>query len=127
MIHAGTNESTGLCTDHLTDQQFEIYRHEILQQLKQRLRRLHHREEIRRHEIPVDALTLEYKFGELCRLVRPRAEYPRNASYLNKHFNEEERRIIFALLEEIIEQHYWRGIQWSGVWRRVYETPETGQ
>jgi hypothetical protein len=122
MFDADTGESTGLCTDLLTDEQFEIYRKEIIRQLKGRLTRLHRREEIRRHEMPVDALALEHKFGELLRLIRRKADYPRNASYLNKHFTEMERRVIVALLEEIIEQHSWRGIEWSRVWRRVYET-----
>jgi hypothetical protein len=104
MFDADTGESTGLIIDRLTDEEFEIYRAEIIRQLKVRLSLLHRREEIRRCEVPVDALALEYKFAELLRLVRRKADYPRNASYLNKHFNETERRIIFGLLEEIIEE-----------------------
>jgi hypothetical protein len=121
MIDTATGESTGLVTDVLTDEQFEIYRTEIIIQLKRRFSLLQHREEIRRCEVPVDALSLEYKFAELLRLVRRKADYPRNASYLNKHFNETERRVIFGLLEEIIEQDSWRGIEWWRVWERVYK------
>jgi hypothetical protein len=122
MIDAATGKSTGLITDILTDEQFEIYQAEIIRQLKSRLSLLHCREKIRRCEVPVDALTLEYKFAELLRLVRRKADYPRNASYLNKHFNETERRVICGLLEEIIEQDSWRGVEWSPVWERVYKT-----
>jgi hypothetical protein len=118
----GYNKSTRLITDGFTDEQFEICREEYTRQLERRLELLRHQEEIRRHEVPVDAWTLERKFAQILRLIRPKAEYPLNASYLNMHFDEATRRVIYALLEEIIEHAPWRGVDWSQVCERVYPT-----
>jgi len=118
----GYSKSTRLMTDSFTDEQFEICREEHIRQLERRLDLFRYREEIRRHEVPVDALSLEQKFAELLHLIRRKAEYPRNASYLNAHFNEAERRVIYALLEEIIEQAPWHGIEWSLIFERIYPT-----
>jgi hypothetical protein len=41
------------------------------------------------------------------------AEYPPNASYLIKNSSEEQLQVIYARLEEIIEQVPWRGIQYT--------------
>jgi hypothetical protein len=78
----------------LTDEQFEICREEHIRELERRLDLFRDREEIRRHEVPVDALSLEQKFAELLHLIRRKAEYPCNASDLNAHFNEAERRVF---------------------------------
>lgn len=117
----GYGSSTRLTTDGLTNEQFEVFREDSICQIKQRLALLHHREEIRRHEVPVDALQLEEKFAQVLRLVRRRAGYPRNASYLNANFNEVERRVIYALLEEIVEQAPTRVIS-PQIWRKIYST-----
>lgn len=103
-------DSTRLVTDGLNDNEFARYQKRMILGLRRRLSELHHREEIRRQEAPVTPLMLEQKFAELLRIVRRKAQYPQNASYLNMHFNEEERRVIYALLEEIIEQAPWRGV-----------------
>ncbi|MGO8846642.1 MAG: hypothetical protein ACLQFI_15160 [Methylocella sp.] len=121
-LAVGYSRSSQLMTDKLTDEQFEIWRGETISQLERRLSLLRHREEIRRCHVPVDALTLERKFAELLHLVRRKAEYPSNASYLNTHFNEKERRIIYALLEEIIEQTPWHGMDLSLILERIYPT-----
>ncbi len=118
----GYSKSTRLMVDSWTPEQFEICRTETIRQLENRLTKLKYREQIRRHEMPVDALSLEEKFGELLRIIRRKAEYPRNASYLAQHFNEGERRIIYALLEEIIEQAPWKGIEWHQIFERIYPT-----
>jgi hypothetical protein len=100
-------------TNGYSDEEFEACRRNSIEQLKRRLDLLLHREEIRRHEVPVSALDLEKKFAEiakLLRVVRSKAEYPQNATYLGSHFGEAERRVIYALLEEIIEKVPWRGI-----------------
>jgi hypothetical protein len=118
----GYHRSTRLITDSCTDAEFEIVRQECIRQLERRLARLCGREEIRRHEMPVDAWRLEQKFAELLHLIRPKGQYPRNASYLSHHFNEAERRVIYGLLEEIIEHAPPRPrIQW---WR-VYQSIST--
>jgi hypothetical protein len=105
--HATTSR---LITDTFTDEKFETCREGCIKQLRQRLVVLRHREEIRRCEIEVKPLDLEHKFAELLKLIRPKAEYPRNASYINQNFNEKERRVIYALLEGVIEQAPWPGI-----------------
>jgi hypothetical protein len=105
----------------ITDEEFEICRQEHIRQLTHRLALLRHREEIRRCEVSVDALELEHKFGQLLRLVRRKAQYPHHASYINENFNENERRVIYALLEEIIEQVPWRGIRWYPMERAISE------
>jgi hypothetical protein len=99
-----------LQTDGYSDEEFEICRQNCIEQLKRRLDQLHRREVIRRHEQPVRALDLKEKFAELLRMVRPKTEYPCNATYLASYFGETERRVIYALLEEIIEKIPWHGI-----------------
>lgn len=121
----GYSRSTRLMTDSLTEVQFEIFREEHIRQLRRRLDLLRHRERIRRRDVPVDAGDLEQKFAELLHLVRRKANYPHNASYLGKHFNEEERRVLYALLEEIIEQAPWRGIEWSPIYKRIHRTDKS--
>jgi hypothetical protein len=107
-----------------TKERFEIVRAAFLRQLGRRLTVLQHREEIRRHEVPVDGLSLEAQFGRVLKLIRPGARQPMNASYLSENFNEQERRIIHALLEQMIERKPWRGIQWSPIWRKVFESKD---
>jgi hypothetical protein len=112
--------SAGLINDHDTDEQFEICRQKNINQLRARLAILRRREEIRRHEVEVTGLDLEQKFGEILRLIRPKAVYqrkvsfPHYASYLADQFDEPHRRVIYSLLEEIIEQAPWQGVR--GVW-----------
>jgi hypothetical protein len=103
------------------DREFARYQKRIIQQLKRRFNLLRYREEIRHRTVPVTPLMLELKFAEILRLIRPKAKYPQNASYLNRHFNEEERRVIYALLEEIIEQNHWHGIEWYPVYHKIYD------
>src|SRR5208282_109747 len=118
----GYRKSTRLTTDGLTDQQFEVFRAEHIGQLKHRLALLRHREEIRRHEVPVDALSLEQKFAEVLHLVRKNAKYPMNASYLADYFDEDKRRVIYALLEEIIEQAPTPVIDYGHTYKKTYVT-----
>jgi len=47
-----------------------------------------------------------------------------NASYLSEKFDERERRVIYALLEQILEQRPWRGFEWSPIWRKVFESTD---
>jgi hypothetical protein len=94
----------GLETDNLSDEQFEKYRWSWIRQCKEHLNKLRSREEIRRYEFPVEGLDLEEKFRELLRLIRPKAIYPDNANCFNMHFDQKQKRILYALLEEVIEQ-----------------------
>jgi hypothetical protein len=107
--------SNRLLTDSFTDDEFEICRMEYIRQLKRRLALLHYREKIRRREVEVTPLDIEHKFAELLKLIRPKAQYPQNANCINRHFNEAERWVLFALLEEVIEQAPWKGVEWWSV------------
>ena len=111
----GYGNSNRLLTDGFTDEQFEACRSETVRQLKRRLALLRRREEIRRLEVPVDGLSLEEKFAELLHIVRRGAQYPTNASFLSAHFGDADRRVIYALLEEILEQAPWEGVDWSKI------------
>jgi hypothetical protein len=51
--------------------------------------------------------------------LRPKALYPRNASYINRHFNKEERRVLYGLLDEIEDHIPWKGIAWHDVFEAV--------
>jgi len=103
-----------LITDNYTEERFESLRQSCIQQLESRLDLLRRRERIRRYELPVPGYCLEQKLGELLSLVlRRRAEYSRIAYFLTETFTDEQRRIIYALLEQIVEQVPWRGINFS--------------
>ena len=98
--------------------QFEKVRAEYLRQLERRLALFRSREEIRRLEFPVRGLEVEEKFQQLLALMRgvrrrDRVAYPQNASYINHHFDAAQRRVLYALLEEVIELVPWRGIDWG--------------
>jgi hypothetical protein len=114
MLTADLRGFSRLIAVSYTDEKFESCRQNCIQQLETRLALLRRREEIRRYELPVSGLALEYKFAELlCLVLRRRAEYPPNASYLIKNSSEEQLQVIYARLEEIIEQVPWRGIQYT--------------
>ncbi len=108
-----------------TPAQFENLRAEYLRQLNARLALLLSREQIRRLEVPVSGLDIEEKFQQVLALMRgvrrrEPAGYPQNASYINHHFDDKQRRVFYALLEEIIEMVRWRGVIWGLVCSRVY-------
>jgi hypothetical protein len=115
-----------LATDALTPEQFERFRTEHVRQLEARLDLLRRREQIRRHEIPVSGLDVEDKFKQILgRLHGVRrqnlADYPQNANEVNDNFNDSQRRVLYALLEEIIEAPPQPIIDWARVWQRVYD------
>jgi hypothetical protein len=122
-----TGPTARLLTDNYDNDEFEIVRQEYIRQYRARLKLLCHREQVRRHEFAVSALQLEEKFGQFLRLIRPRASYPRNASYINDNFNEAERRVIYGLLEEILEQAPWNGVQWFYVVRKISQYQNEGK
>jgi hypothetical protein len=102
--------------DNFSEEKFEIFRRECIRQFKERLGCLRVRQEMRdgvRHVKPLD---LEHKLAKLLREIRPNALYPRNASYLAKHFGAEERRVMYGLLDDI-EDH----VRWKFLWHKVYE------
>lgn len=114
-----------LMTEGYSVEQFEKVRAEYIRQLERRLALLREREQIRRCEFPINGLDVEDKFRQLLvcvRGVRHHAidNYPHNASYINKNFDDRQRRILYALLEEVIESVPWRGMDWGLVCERVY-------
>ncbi len=107
--------------DNFTEEKFEIFRKECIRQFRERLGYLRLRQEMRdgvRHVKPLD---LEYKFAKLLREIRPKTLYPRNASYLATHFDQEERRVIYGLLDDIEDHVRWKGILWHKVYERMRE------
>jgi hypothetical protein len=115
-----------LATDGLTPEQFERFRAEHVRQLEARLDLLRRREQIRRHEFPVSGLDVEDKLKQILgRLHGVRrqnlTDYPQNANEVNDNFNDSQRRVLYALLEEIIEAQPQPIIDWARVWQRVYD------
>jgi hypothetical protein len=116
-VDADTGKRLGLVTDNFTDDEFAACQAEYIRQFKDRLKTLRIREAMRSGRLQVDALDIEHKLAGLLALVRPKALYPQHASYIGKHFNAEERRVLFTLLDDIEEQVPWRGLLWHKVWR----------
>jgi hypothetical protein len=73
----------------------------------------------RNGELPVEALDIEHKLGKLLHFLRPKAEYPQNASHINRHFNSDERRILYGLLDDIEEHVPWRGFLLTKAWSAI--------
>jgi hypothetical protein len=102
-----------------TCQDFEIAKKELVRQVRQRMDYLREREGYRNGVMAVEPRTVEYKFAKLLGFLRPKAQYPRNASYIAKHFNAEERRVLFGLLDHLEEYMPWRGFEMLKVYERV--------
>jgi hypothetical protein len=115
------NKPGRLVTNSLTPEQFERFRAEHARQLEARLNLLRTREQIRRHEFPVSGLDIEDKLKQILgRMHRVRSQnlsdYPQNANEVNNNFGDRQRRVLYALLEEIIEAPPQPIIDWARVW-----------
>jgi hypothetical protein len=99
--------------------EFSVAKAEYIRQVKSRLGYLRVRNEFRTGVREVRSLDIEYKLGTLLNFLRPRALYPRNASYINRHFNKEERRVLYGLLDGIEDHIPWKGIVWDDVFEAV--------
>ena len=117
-------EGFGLITDGFSDEKFEIFRKEHLRQFKKRLGYLRIRQEMRKGIRPVEPLDLEHKFGKLLHFVKSKAQYPHNASYLAAHFDQEHRRVVYGLLDDIEDHIRWHGVSWSDVYERMRESKD---
>ena len=104
-----TRKAAGFLTDGFSDEEFENLRSEYIRQAKARMRYLRTREDFRSGAQSVDPLDIEYKFARLLHFLRPKAQYPRNASHIARHFNQEQRRVLYGLLDEIEEHMPWEG------------------
>jgi len=82
-----------------------------LQSLLSRGEDLRAREMMRSGATPVDPITIESKLARLLSFVRPKAKYPRNASYIAQHFNASERRVLYELLDDIEERVPWNRLK----------------
>lgn len=86
---------------NLSEPEFDAYKAAYVRRIRHALARLKTREERRRGN--VDALTLEYKFADILKLLKRKASAPRNASYLANHFGAEQRTVLYALLDDMID------------------------
>lgn len=114
-----------LLTTSYSAEQFEKIQREYIRQLEGRLATFRLREQIRRYEFPVQGLEIEEKFKQLLAAMsgvprRAKGNYPANASYINSRFDEIQRRVLYALLEELLECVRWRGVDWGLVSEFVY-------
>jgi len=92
----------GWITDHLSDTQFEVWRNEHARQIKQRLRNLRTREQLRAG-IGINGYAVERKLADLQSKVSRRVRHQRNASYLAQNFTQDQLRIIYCLLDDLEE------------------------
>jgi hypothetical protein len=92
----------------VTDEEFEIWRIEVIGQLETLLRWLRRREEL--YTGHVSGKDIEDQLGRILRRILPKADYPRDASVITHHFNKEHRSVIYKLLDEIEEQVPWEGL-----------------
>lgn len=114
-----------LITDGLTSKQFERYRENHILQLESRLDLLRRREQIRRREFPVSGLEIEQKLGQILRCMRGvrrrSVEYYRQtASEICDTFDDSQRRVLYALLEEIVENVSGRLIDVNQLWSHTH-------
>jgi hypothetical protein len=76
---------------------------------------------MRKGQVPIDGVVLERKFARLLAAVRRNAKPARNADYLAQQFGEEQRRILFVLLDDIEEQIAWHGFSHARAYDLVHE------
>jgi hypothetical protein len=107
--------------DLYTEEEIEVFRQEYVRQGEERLADLRSRQRMRRGEVPVDGVALEHKFTRLLEAVRRKAKPSHNADYLAQQFGEEQRRILFVLLDDIEEQIPWRGFDRGRAFDLVHE------
>jgi hypothetical protein len=119
-------------TAGLNPQQFERYRDEHVRQLKSRLDLLRRREQIRRLEFPVSGLEIEEKLKQILRRMRgvrrqDADSYRHTASDIYDTFDDRQRRVLYALLEEIVEIVPERLIDVNQLWSSVYGVAHLNQ
>ena len=96
----------------LSSVKFEtVMKKNYIRRSKGRLSHLRAREMMRSGATPVDPITIESKLARLLSFVRPKAKYPRNASYIAQHFNASERRVLYELLDDIEERVPWNRLK----------------
>lgn len=111
-----------------TDAEFEIWQDECADQLKGRLAWLHGRED--RYRGDVEGIDIEYQLGRILHLIRPEADYPRDATVIDHSFNKKQLGLIYRLLDVIEEAVPWEGagryktVQYWKAWEKIREHRE---
>jgi hypothetical protein len=95
--------------DHYGEDEIEIIRQEYIRQGEERLSDLRMRNSMRKGEVPVDGVALRDEFARVLGAVRQKSQPSLHADYLAEVFGEEQRRVLFIVLDDIIEQILWRG------------------
>ena len=92
-----------------SNDEFEIFRDEYVRQAQSRLKQLSLRGERRQGKIPVNPFDIERQLVGILRLLRPKEKYTRDARFIELHFDQEQRRLLYDLLAEIEEAIPWTG------------------
>jgi hypothetical protein len=103
-----------------SEEEFEMWRADHIRQAEARSECLRFREEKRRGEVAVDGIDLEQKFSRLLHAVRLKAKLSSMAHFLIETFNEEQRRALYMLLDEIEEQIPWRGFSSQAAYNLIH-------
>ena len=85
----------------LSKERFELFKSAYISTIKRELGRLRITERKRAGEI--SSLDLEYKFGEVLKLLSRNSLQPRNASFLAAMFNREQLSTIYSLLDDMMD------------------------
>ncbi len=84
-----------------SEEDFSEFKQTYVAWLKRQIRILKGREESRNGQL--EALDLEYKFGEVLKLLNRKARWPQNASFLAHYFNKQQMAVIYSQLDNLIE------------------------
>jgi hypothetical protein len=111
---------------YFSEEEFEMWRADHIRQAEARLEWLRSREEKRRGEVTVNGADLEQKFTRLLHAVRRKAKLSSKAKCLIEIFNEEQRRALYTLLDEIEEQIPWRGFSSQAAYDLIHRRKLSG-
>jgi hypothetical protein len=117
---------------HFSIEGFAEYKSRLICELNTELKYLHSREATRRDASLTDGLTIEKKLGSILDLlrgkVRNRNVFHGIATSIDHCFDQEQRRILFELLDDIEDQVYWpiHHAQ-KEVWPRAFREGGLGQ
>jgi hypothetical protein len=108
-----------------TDEEYKIWQDECIDQLEGRLAWLRGRE--KRYRGDVEGIDIEYQLGRILHLIRPEADYPRDATIIDHSFSEKQLVLIYHLLDLIEEAVPWEGprrhstIEYWKIWDKISE------
>lgn len=111
-----SERSTNNMVSHIQDKKiFNEVKTRIICQIEKRLHLFKSLEEINSH--PIDGLDIEYRLRDIALRCRTRDKdlFHGIAGYIDESFNTEQKRILYKLLNKIISDIPWGGINWSKV------------